>query len=667
MGWMSRIRVLWNREKHSSDLDEELEFHLAMRENWNAEHGMPKEEARASASRRFGNATRWKEMLGEIDVFTFPETVWQDVRFAARMLLKHSSFTAIAILALGLGIGVNTAIFTVYRALLMRGIDAKESAEMVNIGAVDYAGKDDPAFSYPDFEAYRDRNHVFSGLVAATGDQVALTGIGGAANVGRSMGGVLARAMGVQMPSLMAGGAEYVTASLVSGNYFSVLGVGAARGRVFTAEDSGGDKDAPIALISWNYWQRRFESDPAVVGKTIKMNGAAFTIIGVTPRDFMGTNINVPDFWLPLREQGLLHPDSTLVKDRENACCRLYGRLQRETTLSEAQAEMNLLAEQLRVLHAPHSEGLKPKTIQIYPGSPLGREIDNGLRFAIALIMGAVGLVLLIACANLASLQLARSAARRSEIGVRLSLGASRGRLIRQLLTESALLGLFAGVVSIVLTYWILRFFIVEISATLPAEWGAFALRVAPDMQIFGYVFAISILAGLLFGLMPALESSKPDLISAIKEKGRHFWFPAGKTRLRDGLIVIQVAVCLVLLIAGGLLVRSSIRAVEMKTGYETKHVLSLDVYFPDGFGYTREKEVSEIRELQERVRSLPGVDNVSIGRPPAGGGLRDALVAPDGEKLSAANSQRTLYYTYIQPNYFETLNIPLSLGQAFS
>lgn len=165
MGWMRRIRTLWNREKHSSELDEELEFHLAMREQWNAAHGMGKEEAPANAKLRFGNAARWKEMMGDIDVFTLPETVWQDLRFAARMLWKNASFTAIAILALGLGIGVNTAIFTVYRAFLLRGIDAKDNGEMVNISAVDFGGKESPAFSYRDFEAYRDHSQAFSGLV----------------------------------------------------------------------------------------------------------------------------------------------------------------------------------------------------------------------------------------------------------------------------------------------------------------------------------------------------------------------------------------------------------------------------------------------------------------------------------------------------------------------
>jgi predicted permease len=649
---------LWNREKHSSDLDEEIEFHLAMREQWNAEHGMGKTEARANARQRFGNVARWKEMMGDIDVFTLPETVWQDLRFAARMLLKHASFTAIAIVALGLGIGVNTAIFTVYRAFLLRGIDAKDNGQMVNII---------PLFSYPDFEAYRDRNHVFSGLVAAKGDEVALTGVGGAVNVGGSMGGALARAFGFRLPSLMAGGAEYVTVSLVSDNYFSVLGVGAARGRVFAPEKPGGDKEAPIALISWNYWQRRFDSDPQLVGKRIKMNGAVFTIIGITPSDFMGTNINVPDFWLPLREQPVLHAGTTMLRDREDICCRVYGRLQRGITVSIAQAEMNILAEQLRFLHAPHSERNKSITVQVFPGTPFGREMDSGLNLAVALIMCAVGMVLLVACANLASLQLARSAARQKEMGVRLSLGAKRGRLIRQLLTESALLGLISGAVSLLMTLCVLHLLVVEISATLPAEWGALALHVTPDMQIFGFVFAISLLAGVIFGLMPALVSSKPNLISALKEEGGLTVLAPSKGRSREVLIAIQVTVSLVLMIAGGILIRSSVRVLELKTGYETKHVLALDVYFPDGFGYTPDRQTREILQLRAQVLALPGVRNVTIGRPPNGGGFRSATVVLKGSRPGNPNTQRTLYYTYVQDNYFETLDIPISSGRGFN
>jgi ABC-type antimicrobial peptide transport system permease subunit len=217
---------------------------------------------------------------------------------------------------------------------------------------------------------------------------------------------------------------------------------------------------------------------------------------------------------------------------------------------------MNLLAEQLRPLHKPRSDNSKPMSIRLAPGSPYGRDLDTGLRFAVVLIMLAVGMVLLIACANLAGLQLARSAARQKEMGVRVSLGASRGRIIRQLLTECALLGLIAGGVSLLMTWWILRVTVVAISATLPAEWGAFALHVAPDLQIFGYVSGISIFAGVLFGLTPALESSRPDLVSALKEEGSRFASLIGRHRMRGAFITIQVMVCLTLMISGGLLIR---------------------------------------------------------------------------------------------------------------
>src|SRR5579871_3563349 len=663
MGWRQRIRALFNRQKLSDDLDEELQFHLEMRKELNIRNGMSEGEAASAARRQVGNQTWLKEQMREIDLFTFPVTVWQDLRFALRMLSKHRRFTFTAVLALGLGIGVNTAVFTVYRAFLLRPLDARNAKQLVNIGRTNYEGKYDPNFSYSDFEFFRDRNVAFSGLIAATTDEVTLSGAGDAPSSGHEMVGALANAVGLRMPNVMSGGAEFVTTMVVSDNYFSVLGVGPMRGRTF---DAPGARDAtPVAMISENYWRRKFDADPVLIGRSIKLNGVPFTVIGITPHDFMGTNLNVPDFWVPLRLWKTLHPGDDILHDRENACCRLYGRLAPDRRLSEAQIELSVLADQLRPLHSPHSDSSKPLTVLLYPGSPFGRTLDIDLKFAIALIMCAVGMVLVIACANLASLQLARSSARKSEIGVRLSLGASRGRLIRQLLTESAVLGLLAGVVSMVLTCWILRLLILEISATLPAAWGAFALHVTPDIQIFGYVFVISLVAGLLFGLVPALESSKPNLISVLKEEGAHHLF--GRNRLRDALIAIQVAVCLVLLIAGGLLIKSSIRSVEMKTGYETSHILSLDLYFPDGFGYTREKEVSEVQAVQTRIRSLPGVQDVSIGRPPAGGGLRAAVVALEGEKPASENSQRLLYYTYIQPDYFRTLNIPITLGKGFS
>ena len=667
MGWMRRVRGLLQRDKLSAEWEEELRFHIDMREQSNARSGMPQDQAHRKAMRQFGNPARLKERLREIDVFTLPETVWQDLRFAARMLRKHPGFTTLAVLALGLGIGVNTAIFTVYRAFLLRGIDAKDPQRMVDVGRVDFAGKYDPAFSYPDFEAYRDHIHSFSGLVAATSDEAALSGVGNIEGMGRSIGGALTAIAGFRMPKLVAGGAEFVPVSIVSENYFSVLGVGAARGRVFTLGDVAFEAEAPVALISENYWERRFGREASLIGKAVKLNGVTFTVVGITPHDFMGTNLNVPGFWIPMHEQPLLRPGGGLLRDRENQCCRMYGRLADGVTRDLAQAELNVFGEGLRKLHASNSESSRPGTISLYPGSPFGREVDSGLNFVLSVIMCAVAMVLVIACANVASLQLARSAARQKEIGVRLSLGATRTRLIRQLLTESALLGVVSGAVSLLLTGWVLHVLLVRLSASLPAEWGTLALHLAPDMRVFTYVFFISMVAGVMFGLAPALESSRTDLTAALKEEGRQFAFLSRMKRfMRGGLIAVQIAVCLVLMVAGGILLRSSINVLHMDAGYQTTNMLFLDLQFPDGFGYSRDKEVSEIRSLADRVRGLPGVESVTVGRAPDGGGFRWAAVSPAGPQGADSRAAHNIYYTYVQPNYFQTLGIPIRLGTGF-
>jgi predicted permease len=464
----------------------------------------------------------------------------------------------------------------------------------------------------------------------------------------------------------MAGGAEFVSSAIVSENYFSVLGVNAIRGRVFLPRD-GHDLDAhPGVLISENYWRRRFGGDPNVIGHTLKLNGAGFAVIGVTPHDFMGTNQNVPDFWVPIRLYRFLHHESDLLHDREDHSCRLYGRLAPGVTLNAAQAEMNLLADQVRRLHMPRSDDSKPVTINLLPGSPFDIVNVSGEAFAFLLILCAVALVLLIACANVASLQLGRSAARQREIGVRLSLGASRFRLIRQLLTESTLLGLLAGAVALLISWWVMRVLVVEVSAALPIEWGSLAVHVEPDVHVFAYVFAVSLLAGFLFGLVPALESSRPSLSSALKEEGARFAFRVGNAKLRDMLVTIQVCVCLFLLIAAGLLIRGSIRSVAINPGYETKRVVGMDINFPSGFGYTRQKQDAEERQVRDRIRSLPGVSSVTAGRQPAGGGLRMATVVLDGVKPENNAQTRTLFYNFVAANYFETLSIPLALGRGF-
>ena len=457
----------------------------------------------------------------------------------------------------------------------------------------------------------------------------------------------------------------------VSENYFSVLGVSAIRGRVFLPQDAADLEAHPALLISENYWQRRFGGDPALLGKSVKLNGAPFTIIGITQHDFMGTNINVPNFWIPLRLRPLLHQGSGFLHDREDNCCVLHGRLALGVTAPEAQAAMTLIADQLRSLHTPHSAGSKPATISLTPGSNLGQPVtlanDPGLGFAILLIMCAVGLVLLIACANVASLQLARSAARQQEMGVRLSVGASRGRIIRQLLTESALLGMLSGCASLLMAWWALRLIMIGIAGNLPAEWGSLALHLEPDVHVFVFVSCVSLVAGILFGLAPALEASRPSLSAALKQEGNRFAFRLRNAVLRDLLVGLQVAVCLFLLVCAGLLIRGSIRCTTLSPGYETKRTVWVSPNFPGGFGYAHSKQLAEIRQLQERVRQLPGVVSVSSGNAPDAGGLREAAVSLDGNPPPADNSARTLFYSYVAAGHLQTLGIPLIRGQYFS
>jgi predicted permease len=670
MAWLSRLRAWFGKEKLAREHEEELEFHLSLREQLNVEQGMTPCEARRDARLRFGNPSVWRERMREIDLTVLPETVLLDLRFGARMLWRNAGFTLAAVLALGIGIGVNTAAFTAYKAFFKRSLDARESGRMVNLAVLLHSGSidqpDDPQarFSIPDYEAYRDQVHSFSGLIAASIPQnLTLTATGGILSRRNASAGSLVGRLGL-LPSVK--NAETASTFLVSDNYFSVLGVGALRGRTFASGDSANAAGPPPALISENYWQKRFGGDPAILGKIVWLNGVAFSIVGITPHNFVGTNVEAPDFWLPLSFEPLIHPDDNWLRSRENLCCRLFARLAPGASIDQAQAEMTLVTGQLSTLHEPGSDLSKPAKAVIWPGSPFPYPLNRyrGLEYAILLIMAAVGLVLVIACANVASLQLARAASRRNELGMRLSLGASRLRVVRQLLTESALLGLVAGAVALLFSWAFLQTMVVVIADAFPDEYGTFIFRVTPDLGIFAYVFCLSLAAGILFGLAPALESSGTALASAFR--ARAGTERARSRRMRDFLTVAQVAVSLVLLIAGSMFIRSSIRAVKMDTGYDTKHVVSLELRYPEGGKYNAGRQAALVRALRTRLSSLPGVVAITSARAPDGGGFRTAAVSVNGEKPSPQNTGAVLYYTYIQPNYFQTLEIPLLIGRGF-
>jgi predicted permease len=655
-------RILRRRERMMDVLDQDIRDYIEQEKRDNIERGMPPEEARYAALRKFGNVTRIKEETREVWSFAWLEQLWQDIRYGLRMLWKNPGFTAVVVLTLALGIGANTVAFSAYKAFFDSALDARDPGRMVNLAMILQSGATDPYFSYPDYEAYRDRLHSFSGLIAESESKLlALSDAGGSVNPRDSADESLAGRLGL-LP-FSASKKEFVTTMIVSKNYFSVLAVPPLRGRTF-----GEVRDlavSPTVHISENYWQQRFAGDPALLGKTLRLNGVAFALVGITPRDFAGTGLEVPDFWLPLSLQPLLQVDGRSLRDRENPCCLLPARLAPGITIKQGQAEMTLLAGQLRTLHDPHSDWGKPATALLWPGSPFPFPVmrDGRLKYAILLIMVAVGMVLIIACTNVASLQLARAASRHNELCMRLSLGAGRLRLIRQLLTESALLGLLSGVLALLSSWTLMKVLAAVAAQALPAEYGTLIFHVDPDLGIFAYVFAISIGAGILFGLAPALESSRSALSSALK--ARAGTSPVRSRRLRNVFIAAQVGVASVLLIAGSMLIRSSIHMLKVNTGCDIEHVVYLDLQYPDDSKYTAGRKGALIRELGTRLAALPGVASITHADPPVGG-YRRAAVSLNGEIPLAQNRRAALYFSYVQASYFQTLGIPLLSGRNF-
>jgi MacB-like periplasmic core domain len=359
MAWFSRLRGMFGRKKLAREQVEELEFHLATREQWNLEHGLANEEAKRDARLRFGNPRMWRERMSEIDLLLLPQTVLQDLRYGTRMLMRNAGFTAAAVLALAIGIGANTAAFTAYKAFFERSLDAHDSGRMVNLAMNLHSGYTLTNFSFLDYEAYRDNVHAFSGLIATSRpQQLTLIGAGGIESQRKSEAGTLVGRLGL-LPNGKNANAETASTFLVSDNYFSVLGVQPVQGRTFEAEDSAKLAVSPPALISENYWQKRFGGDPLILGKTVRLNGIAFTIVGITPRNFVGTTVEAPDFWLPLSLEPLVHPDDNWLRDRENTCLRIYARLASGSTMGQAQAEMTVLGDHLRSLSNHGGRGSK--------------------------------------------------------------------------------------------------------------------------------------------------------------------------------------------------------------------------------------------------------------------------------------------------------------------
>ena len=558
-------------------------------------------------------------------------TLLADVRYAVRSLLKNPGLTAAAVLSLGLGIGANTTIFTWVQAVLFRPIPVAADPGTIRIAAMENREGQNRSWSYPNYQDFRDR--VTQMQVVAQDDQTFSIAVDDTAE----------RAWG----------------ALVSGNYFDVMGVRPAAGRLFTAQDDVTPGGHPVAVISYAYWQRRFSGDASIINKQVLINNAPITVVGVAPDGFIGSFLGVASSaWVPMAMQREMMGGDRM-NQRGNGWMQSLVRLKPGVSQEQAQAEAASIMAQLEQEFPQFNEGRRVRIVQTW-AAPFGAA--TVLAPVLGVLSILVALVLVIACANVANLLLSRAVSRRREVAVRLSLGASRFRLIRQLLTESLLLAGIAGVAGVMMAYWTMD----VIMAFAPPVDMPIDLGLRMDGMTVAFAVAVSATTGIVFGFAPALQASSPSTVHALKEEGRGASGGRATGRLRNGLVVSQVAVCLVLLVGAVLFLRSFIAAQTLSPGFDPDHLVtaSMDM-FPSG--YTGEKHRDFQRRALEAVRARPGVRSAAFGsRIPLGfGGNNSTSVEIDGY-VPRENEEVVVNYSTVGAGYFETMAIPVRQGREY-
>jgi putative ABC transport system permease protein len=575
------------------------------------------------------------------------DTLWQDLKYGLRSLVRSPGFTIVAVLTLALGIGANTAIFSVVNAVLLRPLPVENPSQLVRLFVTTSSGARYASISYPDYVDIREKNSVFTDVAAYSRISLSLT-------------------RGSQ--------AEVIRGEIVSGNYFFLLGIHPVLGRGFLPEEDRIPDAHPVVVIGESLWRQRFQSDPGLIGKTITLNGHPFIVVGVAPAGFEGMEIGVtPDAWVPLMMQADVRLPSAsslraesgadLLHSRNAGWLHVVGRLKHGVKPETAQAAMSTLAQQLEKEY-PQSNG--ESSLRVVP---VRGGLDASDREDVAPVAGlllfVVGLVLLIACANVANLLLARASLRHREIGVRLTLGASRRRVIRLLLTESLLLSLLSGAFALLIAMWTTDL----LSAARPSLPFPIHLDLPLDIRVLGYTLALSLLTALLFGLAPALHATRRELVAVLREEAslrRH-----SRSLLRNGLLVGQVALSLVLLISSGLFLRSLANAQSISPGFDPRNVIAMDLDL-DLRGYSESQGRAFYSQLLDRVNALPGVRSASLARTiPLGFSSRMMGVYPEGVEGAARNvgapSRVLVGDSVVAPGYFKTMGIPVLSGHDFT
>jgi len=627
-----KVNTMFRRKRKHGDFTAEIEAHIELEIERLKEQGRSEEEARPAARRAFGNVTLAEERFYESHRWLWWDHLMQDIRYGLRMLAKNPGFTGVGVLTLALGIGATAAVFSFVDTLYLRRLPVRDAGRLVDVFQT-RNGKGYYELSYPDYVFYRDNNNSFSDLAA----QYPASPI-----------------------SLMASNqSESINGSVVTANYFRVLNLRPFWGRFFLPEEDEVPDKNPVAVISYGLWKRRFASGLNVLGRIIQLNGNTFTIVGIAPENFRGAMPGVPetDVWIPaaMFHVGYRYCDAF---QRDCTILSLIGRLKPETALRDAQAEMNVLAHRLEGAYPAIDEGLgvivTPKR-----GVRLWERSENGL--VANLLLAAVGLVLLIACSNLAGLLLVRGMARQREVSIRLALGASRGRLVRQLLTESLILSLVGGALGLVVATWGID--LLAGFYTIGEEGGRIYVSIGLDPVVLAFTMALSVVTAIAFGLVSAPQASRPDLVVSLK--GEVSSASPRSSRLRYALVSAQVAMSIVLLIGVGLLVMS-VRNIYRGTGFDPTHLVSLRLR-PSLVGYDVLKGWDFQQEAIRRLEALPGVVSASPATaPPIPWGGADSVWLP-GQEPSGPESAFVVGKNLVGPRYFETLGVAILRGREFN
>jgi predicted permease len=651
-GFLLRLRSQFRQSALDRQLEEELRFHLDMEAEANRKRGMSSVNASSSAERTFGSTQQIKEVYRERRGLPMIEAALRDLQYAFRTIRKSLSLTVIVVISLALGIGANTAIFTLIDAVMLRSLPVRSPGELVSVGdasrptALLHGGPMPNVLSYPLYQRLRDENHVFAGLLAS-------------GQAGR---------LDVRVGS---GATEEAHGRLVSGNYFQVLGVSPIVGRTFSLEEDRGPGASPVIVISYNYWVNHFGRDLNTPGSTLSVNGSTFTVIGVGPPHFSGEVVGSPtDVWIPLSMQAQVNPGDSRLDRRDTNWLLCIGRLKAGVSVQSARAEVTALVENVLIdfegaAGSPDQlREIRSEKVDVQPGGQgfsWIRKHDSSLLFT---LMAMVGLVLLTACANVANLLFARGTSRQKEISVRMALGAGRARIIRQLLTESALLAAVAGTAGVVLAGWGCRVLSQLASGASGPNPVPFDVDVHPNVAVLGFNAGISVLTAILFGLAPALRLTRVDLAPALKESARGV--SQGRWRLGRVLVVGQLALSTVIVTGAGLFLRSMAHLNSLDVGYSRRNVLVLSADLA-GSGYPPSQSLPVSRRLVEHLRSVPGVEGATVSENGIFSRLDSGTDSLQVEGfVPARKGDSSSSFDQVGPHHFQVLGVPMIAGREF-